>query len=396
MIRARVIALSLVLLSAVWANAQSSAVYDWTLPPGFPVPRVPADNSMSAAKVELGRFLFYSKRLSGNGTMACASCHRQALGFTDGRPRAVGSTGQVHARGSMSLTNVAYNASLNWASHDVGSLEQQTGVPMFNEAPVELGVTGRESEILDRFRGDPEYRTMFHDAFPGEEDPIALPNVIRAIAAFERTLISGNSPYDRLVYHGEMDALSPQARRGMRLFFSDKTRCSDCHGGFNFGGPVRFEGADAIEPTFHNTGLYNLDGSGAYPAEDTGLHASTGIARDMGRFRAPTLRNIAVTAPYMHDGSIATLEDVIDFYAAGGRVIVNGDHRGDGRANPFKSERIAGFELTVSERTDLVRFLEDLIDTDFLTDPRLADPRQVAGPPRSQPIVPLTSRGAAR
>ena len=275
----------------------------------------------------------------------------------------------------MSLTNVAYNASLTWASHDVRSLEQQVAVPMFNESPVELGVAGREREILDRFRADLDYRTMFRAAFPGQDDPITMPNVVRAIAAFERTLISGNSPYDRLVYRGEMDALAPEARRGMRLFFSERTRCSECHGGFNFGGPVGFEGPDTIEPTFHNTGLYNLDGEGSYPAEDTGLHSLTGREEDMGRFRAPTLRNIAVTAPYMHDGSIETLEEVVDSYAAGGRIITTGDHRGDGRANPYKSERVAGFELTVSERADLVRFLESLTDTDFLTDPRLADPR---------------------
>jgi len=381
--RSRVITASLVLLLGVWAHAQTGETYDWELPPGFPVPRVPVDNPMSAAKIELGRFLFYSERLSGNGTTACSSCHRQELAFTDGRPRAVGSTGQTHARGSMSLTNVAYNASLNWASHDVRTLERQAGVPMFNESPVELGVAGHEQEILERFRVDSDYRTMFGEAFPGQNDPITMPNIVRAIAAFERTLISGNSPHDRLVYHGEMNALPPEARRGMRLFFSEKTSCSQCHGGFNFGGPVSFEGPDTIEPSFHNTGLYNLDGQGSYPATDTGLHSVTGREQDMGRFRAPTLRNIAVTAPYMHDGSIATLEEVVDFYAAGGRVITSGSHQGDGRANPHKSERVAGFELSVSERTDLIRFLESLTDDDFLTDPRLADPRKEKGSVRA-------------
>jgi cytochrome c peroxidase len=377
--RSRAITALLVLLLGVCAHAQTREIYDWELPPGFPVPRVPADNPMSVAKIELGRFLFYSKRLSGNGTTACSSCHRQELAFTDGRPRAVGSTGHTHTRGSMSLTNVAYNASLNWASHDVLSLERQAAVPMFNEAPVELGVTGHEQEILERFRVDSDYRTMFDEAFPGQDDPITMPNIVRAIAAFERVLISGNSPRDRLVYHGEPNALTPEARRGMRLFFSEKTSCSQCHGGFNFGGPVSFEGPDVIEPTFHNTGLYNLDDQGSYPAEDTGLHSVTGKEQDMGRFRAPTLRNIAVTAPYMHDGSIATLGGVVDFYAAGGRVISAGKHRGDGRANPYKSERVAGFELTISERTDLIRFLESLTDNDFLTDPRIADPEKNEG-----------------
>jgi cytochrome c peroxidase len=350
--------------------------YDWDLPPGFPVPLVPDENSMTAAKAELGRFIFYDARLSGNGTTSCATCHRQELAFTDGRPRAVGSTGQTHPRGAMSLANVAYNTTLTWADPEVRHLEHQAMVPMFNERPVELGVAGNEQEILRRFREDPDYPRMFREAFPASDgDPVTTENIVRAIASFERTMISGNSPYDRLVYHGEMDALDEAARRGMRLFFSDRLRCSECHDGFNFGGPVIFEGSGPIEPTFHNTGLYNVGDTGEYPSDNPGLYGSTGVEEEMGRFRAPTLRNIAVTAPYMHDGSIATLADVVDFYAAGGRLVRTGPYRGDGRASRYKSERIAGFELTTRQRDNLLRFLESLTDTDFLADPRHSDPR---------------------
>ena len=172
---------------------QPEAPFTWQLPPGLPVPRVPADNPMTAAKIELGRRLFYDTRLSGNGTFACASCHQQALAFTDGRARAIGSTGSVHARSAMSLANVAYNASFGWADPTLRSLEAQMAVPMFNEHPVELGLKGRETEVAARFASRAEDRTAFHAAFPGEPAPVTLANIVKAIASFERTLVSGDS-----------------------------------------------------------------------------------------------------------------------------------------------------------------------------------------------------------
>ena len=157
---------------------------------------------MSPAKVELGRHLFYDARLSGNGSQACASCHRQALAFTDGRPRAVGSTGEVHRRGAMSLTNVAYNVALTWADPGTRRLEDQALIPMLGDRPVELGLKGREAELVGRLEADERYVAMFRGAFPVEPAPITLANVTRALASFERTLISGDSAYDRLVYQG--------------------------------------------------------------------------------------------------------------------------------------------------------------------------------------------------
>ena len=329
---------------------------------------------MSAAKVELGRHLFHDTRLSGNGTYACASCHRQELAFTDGRARALGATDQLHPRSAMSLANVAYNASLTWADPRLDSLESQARVPMVNEHPVELGLRGREEEVLGRLGDDDRYATLFAEAFPGDERPVRMVNVVKALASFERTLISGDSPYNRLVYGGEMDALSESARRGMRLFFSDRLRCSECHSGFNFSGPVNFEGSGTVEPTFHNTGLYNIDGAGAYPAGSPGLVEVTGRLEDTGSFRAPTLHNVAVTAPYMHDGSVATLEEVVTIYSEGGRIVITGPHAGDGRDNPHKSFRLPGFEITEGETDDVVAFLRSLTDESFLTDPRYASP----------------------
>lgn len=337
--------------------------YVWDLPRGFPVPQVPPDNPMSGAKVLLGRSLFYDTGLSVNGTTACATCHRQALAFTDGRPRAVGATGETHPRSAMSLANVAYNASLNWADPGKRSLEQQAHGPMFNDTPVEMGIAGNEAVILERLRSTPGYPARFAAAFPdADEDPVTMENVVRAIASFERTLISGDAPYDRWVYHDEPQAMDPAARRGMRLFFSEELRCADCHGGFNFSGPIVFEASGPIEPTFHNNGLGELPPSGSYPEDNLGLFAMTGDPEHLGRFRAPTLRNIAVTAPYMHDGSLRTLEEVVDFYAAGGR------------ADPHKSERMGGFRISPEQKAELVGFLESLTDRSFLTEARHSDP----------------------
>ena len=357
------------------------ARYEWRLPLGFPAPRVPLDNPMTSAKVELGRLLFYDRALSGNGTYSCATCHRQALAFTDGRPRAVGSTGEIHPRSAMSLANSAYAATLTWANPGVTRLEDQMLTPMFNVAPVELGLAGKEDELLLRLAADPRYPPRFAAAFPQEDHPITLENLRRAIASFERTLLSGDSPYDRLVYRGEDGALSASARLGMRLFFSERTNCSRCHGGFTFSGPVAFEGLAPLPPTFHNTGLYNLGGTGLYPDDNTGLFAYTGREEDMGRFRAPTLRNVELTAPYMHDGSIATLREVLDHYSQGGRTLSAGPYAGVGRENPHKSELVRGFSLQADEADDLVEFLKSLTDRSFVSDPRFAEPGAAATPP---------------
>lgn len=333
------------------------AAYRWQLPPGFPAPRVPADNPMTAAGVELGRRLFHDPRLSGDGRLACAGCHRPDLAYTDGRARALGAAGDLHPRSAMSLANVGYNVTLGWDDPGSTRLEDQALVPLLNTLPVEMGVAGREREVLERLRADRGYRRAFRRTFPGDAEPISMTNVTRALASFERTLISGDSAYDRWAFRADGDALDARARAGARLFFSRRLACVTCHAGFNFSGPVDHEGTERPEPLFHNTALYDLDGKGAYPAPNTGTHRLTGRPGDMGRFRAPTLRNIAVTAPYMHDGSIPTLEAVIDHYAAGGRA------GGDGAlADPL----LAGFELSDGDRDDLIAFLHSLTDERFL------------------------------
>ncbi len=329
------------------AFALGAADWQWTLPEGFPRPLVPADNPMTAAKVELGRYLFYDRRMSINGTQSCGSCHRQELAFTDGRARAEGATGQLHPRGSMSLVNVAYAPLLTWAHPTLDSLEEQSLIPMLGDDPVELGMKGREAEFLDVVRRDPTYRKMWPAAFPSD-DPVTIANVTRAIAAFERSIVSMRSPYDRYRWGGESSAITAAAKRGEILFSSsEKAGCFQCHGGWNFGGAARFV----------NTGVSK------YEAPNRGLYEKTQRAEDIGEFRVPSLRNIAVTAPYMHDGSLATLEDVIDHYAAGGKF----DH-----AN--KSRTLHPFTLTSAEKRDLMEFLQSLTDAEMLHDPRWGDP----------------------
>lgn len=352
-----------ILLFGIAPTASAEMTHE-SLPAGFPPPAVPPDNPLTREKSQLGRILFFDQRLSADGTFACSTCHQPAHAFTDSRPRAIGVTGEVHPRSSMSLANVAYGASLNWADPTTRLLEDQMVIPMFSVEPIEMGLAGREEEVLQRLHREPRYGPLFEQAFPDESDPISLDNIILAIASFERTLISGGSPYDRYVYWDDEEAFPERARRGMKLFFSDRLHCSECHSGFNFSGPVVYVGSPSTEPVFHNTALYDLDGQGTYPLDNQGIYAHTDHVDDMGRFRAPTLRNVALTAPYMHDGSISTLEAVVAHYAAGGRVA----------GNPLKSELLAGFQISDSDADDLVAFLESLTDEAFIHDPRFVSP----------------------
>ena len=295
----------------------------------WPKPRIPEDNPLTAAKAALGRRLFYDQRMSVNGAYSCASCHRQRLAFTDGRARAVGATGQLHERGAMSLVNVAYAAALNWFRPDRTLLERQALTP-----PAELGLDLASPRFLAAVRADPVYRGLFPAAFPGQADPFLPGNILKALASFERTIVSARSPYDRYHLGGEEYAISDAAKRGEVIFWLRSVGCFRCHGGFNFSDATDWEGRPRT-PTPSPRCLC----------------------------RAPTLRNIALTAPYMHDGSLATLNGVLDHYAAGGRF-----------PNPAKDPLLKPFRLTPQNRADLLAFLESLTDTELIADPRFGDP----------------------
>jgi cytochrome c peroxidase len=303
------------------ADAAHAAPFEWHLPRGFPTPAVPADNPMSAEKVALGRRLFFEPRLSVTGEYSCASCHNPARAFTDGRAVAVGATGQTLTRSAMSLINAAYNISFGWTKPEVLSLEQQMLEPLLNQHPVELGLMGREAAVCDMLAADAEYATAFTQAFP--RDGVTFDNLIKAIAAFERTLIAGDSPFDHYVFRGEHDALSAQEKHGMELFYSPRAGCGSCHSGFNFNGNWRDSKGVTGESAFANNGV------GSQP------------------MRVPTLRNIALTAPYMHDGRFGTLEAVLDHYASVAQ-------------QPASDPKLRTFNLSANERADVIAFLHTL------------------------------------
>jgi cytochrome c peroxidase len=307
------------LMVAICAAGSSSSTTVWDLPPGVPPPDVPNPADLTPARIELGRRLFYDARLSRNGQRACGACHRPEFAFTDTRPRAIGATGELHARGSMSLINVAYRKTLTWANPSITTLEQQALVPMLGSHPVELGLEGHELRVYGELGDDPLYVRLFSDAFPGGDRAITREKIVAAIAAFERTIVSFRSPYDRYRFHGEADALTPAATRGEQVFLSERAACTQCHAGVNFEGD-------------------------SYPRGMT-LRAHGREIAEIGQFRPPTLRNIARTAPYMHDGRDQSLDDVL-----------------------------AAFDLAAGERDDLRAFLESLTDIDALVDTRWSDP----------------------
>ena len=355
------------------SNQSGSAEAGLNIPEGFPDPIIPQDNYPTSEKINLGRHLFYDKRLSGNGTQSCGSCHIQALGFATNTKLAVGSTGQTHPRNSNSLVNAAYNSTYTWSNPNLLTIERQMLVPMFGQTPVELGIAGNEQEVLGRFKSDSDYSLMFNAAFPEDTEPVSFDNIVKSTASFVRSLNSGNSAYDKYT-RGDESGFSASAKRGLDLFFSERLECHHCHDGINFTLSTSHAGNQSTGRPFHNTGLYNVGGTGNYPGNNQGIYEFTNDPADRGKFRAPSLRNVEVTAPYMHDGSISSLEEVVDFYAAGGRNITSGPNKGDGRKNPNKSGFITGFTLSGSEKEDLISFLRSLTDQEFLQNPALSNP----------------------
>jgi cytochrome c peroxidase len=347
------------------------------LPSHFSEPAIPAYNRLTAEKIALGRRLFYDQRLSGNQTQSCDSCHFQDLAFADGKPVPKGSTGDVLRRNSMGLANVAYFTTYTWGNNVLRELEDQIHVPIESDNPIELGVLdGNRDIVLGRFAADDTYRQQFAAAFPDGGTLVTVKKIIYALASFCRTMISGNSAYDRY-YLGDKSALTPQQVHGLQLFNSERFECFHCHSGVNFTISYRDfrTTSDTIIYPFFNNGLYNIGGDGSYPLGNQGVFELTQDIFDRGLFRPQSLRNVAVTAPYMHDGSIPTLRDVVLHYVRGGRLIESGPYAGDGRLSPLKSGLVRGVpDATADEVDDVVAFLESLTDQSFVANPDLADP----------------------
>lgn len=353
----------------------SNSGYQWNLPPGFPVPNVPEENPMSYEKVELGRHLFYDKRLSGNETQSCASCHIQEIAFSDAKTVGVGSTGESHPRNSQQLVNVAYHPRLTWANPSFETLEKQMRVPLFGNAPIELGL--QSDDYLNKFQNDSQYVELFGKAYGGGIENINEENLRFAIASFQRTLISGNSPYDKYI-NGDKSAMSASAVRGMKLFNGETAECFHCHGGFNFT-DTSFHSQTVFEEIFyHNNGLHSEEYYANLNDNQKGLYEITKQKSDEGKFRAPSLRNVGLTFPYMHDGSIdcsdsnkdnkeacarEALGKVLDHYMSGGQNHPNKD-----------TTLIREFSFTPQEKEDLIEFLMNLTDEEFITNPDFSNP----------------------
>ncbi len=302
------------------------APYKWDVPAGIAPGdlKIPAANPMSNAKVELGRLLYFDKRLSADDTVACASCHAPERGFTDNAPVSTGIKGQKGGRSAPTVINRALSDAQFWDGRAI-SLEEQAKGPLTN--PIEMGMPDHDA-VVAKLKNIKGYHPLFARAFgkPG----INIDRVAQAIAAFERTVLSGNSKYDRY-QAGDRKAMGGAEVRGMELF-NGKARCATCHGGVNF-----------TDELYHNIGV----GMNA-KEPDTGRQNVTKDAADRGAFKTPTVRDIAATGPYMHNGQEKTLEEVVAYYNKGGFPNANLD--------PLMEP----LNLTDAEQKDVVAFMQAL------------------------------------
>jgi cytochrome c peroxidase len=300
------------------------------IPVGFPSMSIPENNMFTVERWQLGKKLFYEKRLSLNNTISCGSCHRQEFAFSDSLAFSPGDLGAMGVSNAPTLANIGYHPYyLHGGS--VSTLEMQVLVPIqeHNEFNTEI------LDVAGRLKQDSTYSAMALKAYNRELDPFVI---TRAIACFERSFISGNSRFDQYYYQNKKDALTANELKGMNLFFSEKTNCSGCHRDFNF-----------TNYSFENNGLY-------LQYADSGRMRSTHVESDRDKFKVPTLRNIELTAPYMHDGSLKNLEAVVEHYDSGG---VN---------HPNKSVLLKPLHLTAQEKQDLIAFLKTLSDENFTRD----------------------------
>lgn len=296
-------------------------------------------NFFSPEKAELGKYLFYDKRLSVNSTKSCASCHAPQFSFTDSYRRSVGAFGDFTLHNSPPLVNLVFNNYFTYIDTSLHLPERQINNPMFGVTPIEMGWKGNEDEILHRIKADSVYSELFKKAFQGEKEKYTVKNVQYAITTFIKTLISLNSPYDTY-RNGNKNVLNDAEKRGLSLFESEKLKCNLCHGGINFNRPV-FQQSPYIV-----TGFSGIESQDSLP------------------YKVPTLRNLAFTSPYFNDGSVESLDDVVNLFAMGGKAT---------NRHPY----VQGFSINLGEKKDLVRFLLSLSDSSFIKKTQLQDPWEI-------------------
>ena len=312
--------LTLLFISCGKERANQNQFFQLDIPQGFPDPIIPEDNQLTYERIELGKRLFYDQILSKDGTISCESCHKQEFAFADNVTISAGVEGRFGFRNSMSLANMAYQDAL-MREGGVPTLEMQVLVPIQDHNEMDFNILS----VVEKLNLDSTYIDASIRAYNRIPDAFVI---TRALASFQRTMLSGDSDYDR-------NLLDEKEENGKELFFSDELACSSCHGTFLFS-----------NLTIENNGLYEV-------YEDSGKYRLTNLQEDIGKFKVPSLRNIEITAPYMHNGSLSNLEEVIEHYASGGKNHFN------------KSELITGFDITDDEKDNLIRFLKSLTDNNF-------------------------------
>ncbi|MBP9152994.1 MAG: c-type cytochrome [Flavobacteriales bacterium] len=327
---------SVFLLLASGCQTDAPVPYQLNIPSWFPEMEIPAENQLTKARIELGRKLFYEPLLSLDSSISCGTCHLQEKAFTQELPISLGVDGALGLRNAPTLANIGFAP---YFFHDGGvlTLELQSQQPIFSVDEMRFSIAG----FLERIENDAEYKRMFQEAYSREPDAFGI---TRAIASFERTFISATSRFDQFEYQGITDALSEQEKQGRTLFFSEAANCSSCHE------PPLFTNYE-----FENIGLY-------LNYADSGRARISHLSNDNGKFKVPTLRNVELTAPYMHNGSLQTLEEVVEHFNSGG---VN---------HPNQSEKIQPLNLNQQEKADLVAFLKTLTDQSFITNTEISNP----------------------
>lgn len=305
---------------------------------------------------QIGRLLFYDVRLSVNSTKSCATCHDPQFAFTDGLKTPAGAFGDAVKRNTPTLINLSDNETFNWADDKILSLQQQSDIPLFGRHPVEMGNDSANTKALEFVFKDNNYVPLISRKSLKQLNWV---NVKDFIATYVKTFNFHNAKYDRS--QKGKTILSADERAGQKLFFSDRLNCRKCHSGNDFDQP-EFTRMN----TYQNIGLYNIGKDSLYANDDNGLYNETRDKDDIGKFKIPSLRNIAITAPYFHDGSAADLNEVIEHYSRGGRLIVKGAFAGDGKLHPNKNQFIEGFTITAKEKKQLISFLQTLTDTSYL------------------------------
>lgn len=297
----------------------------------LPVIEYPEDNEYSLERSALGKALFFDKALSKNNDVSCASCHHPEYAFSDNKSFSKGTAGALGNSNSPSLSNIAYHPYYTRAG-GVPSLEMQVLVPIQEHNELNTNIV----DLAEKLKTNSSYQEAAREAYDRELDPYVI---VRALANFERSLLSNNSPYDAFLQRNQEASLSDQEKEGLNLFYSDRTNCSTCHSGFNF-----------TDYTFQNNGLY-------VDYQDSGRMRLTKLEEDRALFKVPSLRNVWLTAPYMHDGSIPDLASVVEHYNSGGA------------AHKHKSELIRPLNLSDAEKRSLISFLTTLTDQSFVENP---------------------------